>query len=142
MKNLWAGIGFQGGVTGTDLETALLNVLQAHALSAQALIGIASLDRKRNSQALQDLAQAWQLELQFFSSEELNSLWTPNPSQQAFIHVQARSVAEAAALWGAKSAQLIIPKQIYRTASQRAITLAISQVGADLPEIDCGKRVV
>lgn len=129
-------------MTGTDLETALRNVFQAHALSFQALIGIASLDRKQNSQALQDLAQAWQLELQFFSKEQLNSLWTPHPSEKVFTQVQAGSVAEAAALLGAKSAQLIIPKQIYRTASQRAITLAISQVGHDLPEIDRHSLVV
>lgn len=125
---LWVGIGFQAAVTCTDLEAALLNVLQAHDLSPQALIGIATLDRKRNSAAFIHLAQAWGLELRWFSREQLNSIWTPNPSEKAFAQVQAWSVAEAAALLGAQSEELIVSKEIYWTARHHAITLAISKV--------------
>lgn len=115
-------------MTSQDLEAALLNLFQTQALSLPALIGIASLDCKQDSVALVNLAQAWGLDLQFFSREQLNAVWTPHPSEKVFAQVQAWSVAEAASLLGAQPVRLIVPKQIYWTASHNAITLAISQV--------------
>jgi len=135
VKRLWAGMGFQHGVTALDLLQALTITLQAHSIERDELIGIATLESKRQDSHLQNAAQAWGIELCFFTAAQLNTIPVPNPSPIAQAKVQVASIAEAAALLASSEGELIVPKQIYRTAQQLAITLALSRIKTEVSEI-------
>lgn len=65
------GIGCRRGVSREHLEAQLAEFLAAHHLPEAAVIGLASIDLKRDEQGLLDLAQAHGWPIRFFSADEL-----------------------------------------------------------------------
>ena len=66
-----AGLGCRSGCNVEDLSTLLVHSLQAHGLTVDNLIGLASITHKRDEPGLQALAQHLALQLSCFSAEEL-----------------------------------------------------------------------
>ncbi len=65
------GVGCRRGMTQACLEDRLAAFLQAHALPAAAVTGLASIDLKRDEQGLLALAEAHGWPIRFFSAGEL-----------------------------------------------------------------------
>lgn len=66
-----AGLGCRSGCIVDDLLSLLLHSLQAHGLSVDNMVGLASIAHKRDEPGLQALAERLGLQLNCFSAEEL-----------------------------------------------------------------------
>ena len=66
-----AGLGCRSGCSVDDLLSLLLHSLQAHDLTVDNLVGLASIAHKRDEPGLQALAESLGLQLNCFSAEEL-----------------------------------------------------------------------
>ncbi len=125
---LWVGIGCERGTEGEVISQALHRVLaQAH-LAAEAIAGIATLDRKADEPALLALAETKGWPIKIYTSDQLQEVSVPNPSAVVAATVGTPSVAEAAALLAAEVGQLLVTKQVYRFPPlSGAVTVAIAQ---------------
>ena len=132
---LWLGIGCERDTSLSVLERLVDQTLAAHGLAAAAVAGLASIDRKGDELALLELSARRRWPLRLFSATELAALEVPHPSEVVAREMGTASVAEAAALRAAGSAdatlppQLQVPKTIGRAlADERgAATLAIAE---------------
>jgi cobalt-precorrin 5A hydrolase/precorrin-3B C17-methyltransferase len=128
---LWLGMGCERGTSLSLLERLVDEELAAADLAAEAVAGLASVDRKGDEPALLELAQRRHWPLRLFSSEALAAVPVPNPSAVVAAEMGTASVAEAAALLAAgPEAALLRPKQVaHRSHEERgAATLAIAQM--------------
>ncbi len=128
---LWLGMGCERGTSLSLLERLVDEELAAADLAAEAVAGLASVDRKGDEPALLELAERRHWPLRLFSSEVLAAVAVPNPSAVVAAEMGTASVAEAAALLAAgPDAALLRPKQVaHRTPEERgAATLAIAQM--------------
>lgn len=131
---LWLGMGCERFTSLELLERLVKRVLREHSLAAEAVAGLASIDRKGDEAALLALAarRGWPLKL--FNAEELAAVPVPNPSERVAREMGTASVAEAAALLAAREAggdepgSLLVPKRIAAAeANERgAATLAVA----------------
>jgi cobalt-precorrin 5A hydrolase/precorrin-3B C17-methyltransferase len=115
------------------LERLLERVLREHSLAAEAVAGLASIDRKGDEAALLALAERRGWPLRLFGAEALAAVPVPNPSERVAREMGTASVAEAAALLAAGEAggepgSLLVPKRIATAeANERgAATLAVA----------------
>jgi cobalt-precorrin 5A hydrolase len=127
---LVAGFGCRQGCPADRLGSLLIDTLARFNLQGADLIGIASLDIKRDEPGLLELAEQLQLPLHFFSAEQLKP-FEPQLSHRsalAFTHSGCHGVAESAAL--ALAQQLSdrpVTLQVTRQKNTQA-TLALAQV--------------
>jgi cobalt-precorrin 5A hydrolase/precorrin-3B C17-methyltransferase len=100
---LWLGIGCERNTSLAVLERLIETVLHQSGLAADAVAGLASIDRKGDEPALLALAaeRGWPLKL--FSADQLAAVAVPNPSEAVAREMGTASVAEAAA-WLAAAA--------------------------------------
>jgi cobalt-precorrin 5A hydrolase/precorrin-3B C17-methyltransferase len=143
---LWVGIGCERGTSKGLIEAAIQQVCQENQLAQGAIAGIATIDIKADEVGLVELCRDRNFPLRTFPAETLRSISVPNPSQVVEREVGTPSVAEASALFAAKSKALLVTKQIFRTTtgnldseitiqnpkskiqnSQGAVTIAIAQ---------------
>jgi cobalt-precorrin 5A hydrolase/precorrin-3B C17-methyltransferase len=142
---LWVGIGCERGTSRELIEAAIEQVCRQNHLAEGAIAGIATIDIKADEVGLVELCREgfanakgernWPLRT--FPAEVLRSVNVPNPSEVVAAEVGTPSVAEAAALLGAQSPTLLVPKQIVRSPIQNpkskiqnpkgAVTVAIAQ---------------
>ena len=104
------GIGCRRGTSFEDIENAVLDVLKKKSLLKNDVKGIASVDLKADEQGLLEFAGKWDLEIKFFSNQELNEVEIPNPSEKVSEKIGIPSVCEAAAKL-AGSGALVVEKQ-------------------------------
>ncbi|MFM8604008.1 MAG: precorrin-3B C(17)-methyltransferase [Cyanobium sp.] len=131
---LWLGIGCERSTSLELLERHVENVLQEHGLAAEAVAGLASIDRKGDEPALLALAERRDWPLKLFQANQLAAVPVPNPSAAVAREMGTASVAEAAALLAAggpdgdTAAMLLVPKRIATaSAGERgAATLAVA----------------
>jgi len=106
---LVVGVGASTDADG-GLAEALAEMLDTAGLSASALEGVATIDRRRDQPGLAEL----RLPVDLFSAEELARIEVPNPSDVVQRFVGTPSVAEAAALASAGvDAELVVPKRAF-----------------------------
>lgn len=114
----------------------LLELIEAslaqHDLNLAAVSGLASIDNRRQTQGLLQLAERLQLPLVFFSAEQLRAFepQLTHRSALTFAHTGCYGVAESAALalasqMGPAPARLLIE---YRKTRQATFALALSTV--------------
>ncbi|AFZ44581.1 precorrin-3 methyltransferase [Halothece sp. PCC 7418] len=123
---LWVGIGCERGTPQTVIEQALQAGLEKENLAASAIAGLATIDLKADETGILDLATAHNYPLQIYTAETLNQVSVPNPSSVVAKEVGTASVAEASALKAAKSSDLLVSKQIWKS-EQGAVTIAIAR---------------
>ncbi|MDY7004395.1 MAG: precorrin-3B C(17)-methyltransferase [Cyanobacteriota bacterium] len=99
---LWIGVGCERGTSKKLISTAIQEVFQANHLAEGAIAGIATIDIKADEIGLVEFCQEKNLPLQTFSSELLSCVEVPTPSNIVAQEVGTPSVAEAAAILGAK----------------------------------------
>ena len=128
--SLWVGVGCERRTSRNLVERAIEESLRDAGLARDAVAGLASADRKKDEAALLQICrdQAWPMRT--FSSEQLNNVSVPTPSQQVFAEMGTASVAEAAALLAAgNGSQLHQTKRIFHAEGEErgAVTVAIAE---------------
>ncbi|MDJ0519193.1 MAG: precorrin-3B C(17)-methyltransferase [Trichodesmium sp. MO_231.B1] len=99
---LWVGVGCERGTSKKLIATGIEEIFRAHHLAEGAIAGIATINIKADEIGLVEFCQERNLPLQTFSAELLNCVEVPNPSNIVAAEVGTSSVAEAAAILGAK----------------------------------------
>jgi len=127
---LWIGIGCERHTSLSLLERVLQQALEEHQLAAEAVAGLASVDRKGDEPALLALAEAHRWPLRLFAAGDLAPVPVPTPSDAVRREMGTASVAEAASLLAAgPQGSLLAAKRIERgqDSEQGAATLAIAR---------------
>ncbi|NEN87541.1 MAG: precorrin-3B C(17)-methyltransferase [Okeania sp. SIO3H1] len=99
---LWIGVGCERGTSKKLIATGIQQVFQANHLAEGAIAGIATIDIKADEIGLVEFCQEKNLPLRTFSSELLSCVEVPTPSNVVAQEVGTPSVAEAAAILGAR----------------------------------------
>lgn len=114
---VFAGLGCRRGCSVAALSDLLDQTLQAHGLSHDNLLGLASIELKSEEPGLHALAAQLGIPLLFFSAAQLATFESrlTHRSLPAFAHSGCYGVAESAALalaehYGSMPAQLLVPR--------------------------------
>ncbi len=110
-KNLVIGIGCNSGTSEDELENAVKNKLKENNLSFLSIHSIATVDKKGDETGLISFARKYNLEIDTFTPNELNSVNGIQKSEAAFKATGAIGVAEPAALLSSGADNLLVPKQ-------------------------------
>jgi cobalt-precorrin 5A hydrolase/precorrin-3B C17-methyltransferase len=130
-KVLWVGIGCKKGISQQLINSAIKQVFQEYQLIYSQIAGIATIDKKASEIGLLEFCKSEKLSLKTFSTENLNNVFVPNPSNTVTKLMGTYSVAEAAAILAAseitsEEITLLVPKQIFRLLGE-AITVAVAK---------------
>lgn len=137
---LWVGIGCIRGTSQGLIESAIEKIFQKYHLATEAIAGIATIDIKADEVGIVEYCQEKQYPLLTYSSDVLNTIKVPNPSEVVKEEVGTPSVAEAAAIYGANywfnyggsgdkvglEKSLLVTKQVVKSDNE-AGTVAIAQ---------------
>ncbi|MEM1167654.1 MAG: precorrin-3B C(17)-methyltransferase [Cyanobacteria bacterium P01_H01_bin.35] len=102
---LWVGVGCERGTSKKLIATGIEHIFRTHHLAEGAIAGIATVNIKADEIGLVEFCQERNLPLRTFPAELLNCVEVPNPSNIVAAEVGTPSVAEAAAILGAKQQQ-------------------------------------
>ncbi|GGA47600.1 precorrin-3B C(17)-methyltransferase [Okeania sp. KiyG1] len=117
---LWIGVGCERGTSKKLIATAVQQVFQVHHLAEGAIAGIATINIKVDEIGLVEFCQEQNLPLQTFSSELLSCVEVPTPSNIVAQEVGTPSVAEAAAILGAREVKSQKSKVTREVKSQKS----------------------
>lgn len=129
------GMGCRRGVPAGELEQLLIDTFQQHQLALGSIKCIATAQLKADEAGILELAARYGVPLVCYSSEELNGVFSaapeptqagPTPSPKAHDLVGVWGVSEPAALLGAHTDRLLVP----RIKTSRA-TIAVARVSFD-----------
>ena len=95
---LWIGLGCERNTSKELIEDSLQSFLATNNLSPSSIAGFATVDLKKDEKAILEISKAKNLPIKFFTSEELSSINTPNPSNVVLNEIGTPSVAEAACM--------------------------------------------
>jgi cobalamin biosynthesis protein CbiG len=109
-RSLIAGVGCHKGTPAQEILDFLQETFRQGGLSLHSLKALATIAAKKDEPGLKEAARRLNVELLWFTAEELEQVPVPHPSPQAARHVGAKSVSEAAALKAGQGA-LLIPKK-------------------------------
>ncbi len=125
-KNLILGMGCDRGVSLETLNTALDQALDKIDQSRDAVIGLASIDKKNDEVALLALAEQQSWSLHFFSAAQLAQVEVPNPSAVVMKYMGTPAVAEAAAILAAQAnMEDLLVEHKYRGVDGKNATVSI-----------------
>ena len=129
-KSLVLGLGCDRDTPLSVVENGVNKFLDACKLSIRSVKAMASIDKKGDEPALQELSRKNGWPFQLFPAQQLDVVdGIQNPSETVKKHVGTRSVAEAACLLASGSRELLLPKQSYReTEGGRSMTCAIARI--------------
>lgn len=111
-KALVLGIGCKKGLNVGQVEKVVRRVLQEHGLATEAVAKIASIDLKTEDAGIQRLAKQWQIELCFYTAEELRAV-EGNFTQSSFVRsvTGVDNVCERSAVLASGGGRLLVRKQ-------------------------------
>ena len=130
---LWIGLGCERNTSKSLIEKSLKNFLEINNFSELSIAGFASVNLKKDEQAILEITKETDLPIRFFSAEELSKINVPNPSNQVLSEIGTPSVAEAACLLAAgEGSKLLKEKKIFKTtdfssSDYGAVTIAIAE---------------
>ena len=111
---LWLGIGCERNTNKNFIQESLNQLLDENDISELSIAGIATVDLKKDEQAILDIAQENQWPIKFITAKKLLTEKVPNPSQAVFDEIGSYSVAEASCLNAAgQDAKLLVEKHIF-----------------------------
>ena len=123
------GIGCNRDTPSQALERAAGEFLKKHKISPKALFTLASIDAKKDEACLLALAHQWDLDIRFFTAEQLNTVPVKEPSHYAMEAVGAYGVAEPSAILAVDNGKLRFQKE-----KTNGITLALGERAFALTE--------
>jgi cobalt-precorrin 5A hydrolase len=100
-KKLWLGLGCKKNITAQELRAFVSEELRKNNFRFSQLLGLASIDLKKDESGLKDFAAGLHLPLIFFSADALDAVAVQNPSSRVKTLTGTASVCEAAALLAA-----------------------------------------
>lgn len=126
------GLGCDRGTSLRTLEDAVQRALAAVGLTLAAVEAVATIDRKRDEEAILSLAQGRRWPLRFFSAQELSRVDAPSPSETVRKYMGTPAVAEAAAVLAAGSyrVELLLEKYKYRGDDGKHATVSVASIAA------------
>ncbi|MFO7629213.1 MAG: precorrin-3B C(17)-methyltransferase, partial [Prochlorococcaceae cyanobacterium] len=130
---LWLGLGCERLSSTALLERLVDQTLSELGLAAEAVAGLASINRKGDEAALLALAERRGWPLQLWTAEQLGAVPVPNPSAAVAREMGTASVAEAAALLAAGPESFLLKAKTIERAQpgeRGAATLAIAQAAS------------
>ena len=110
-KNLILGIGCNSGTAADEIEDAVKGVLSKNNLSFLSVQSIATIDKKGAEPGLLSFAGKYNLKINTFTPDELNSVSNVEKSEAAFKATGANAVAEPAAMLASGADKLLVRKQ-------------------------------
>jgi cobalt-precorrin 5A hydrolase len=122
-KTLVVGVGLHWDTTKEKIENGIFHVLNENNLSFKSVKSIASLDRGKFVNGLDEFCKGHGLSTLLFSKENLGRIIVPNPSEIVEKYEGTYSVSEASSLL-ASNGVLIVPKRKFPP----DLTVAISRV--------------
>jgi len=128
-KSLVLGIGCDKGTAPDLVERGVLALLAKQGLSPKSVKELATIDVKKEEQALLALSEKYGWPLRIYPAAQLDVVpGIQNPSEKVKQHVGSRGVSEPAALLAAGVDELLVPKQIYtEPGAGRSMTLAVAR---------------
>jgi cobalt-precorrin 5A hydrolase len=129
MTRITLGLGCDRGASLETLEGAVARCLEITKLNYDAVAEVATIDKKSDERAIQQLATLHAWPLRFFSAEALARVEVPSPSQTVRKHMGTPAVAEAAALLaaGAHMEDLLLEKCRYKGTDGKNATVSIAR---------------
>ncbi len=129
-KSLVLGVGCDRGATADMMERGIQSILEKHGLCLDCVKEIATLEVKKDEEAILALAQKYNWSLRIFSASDLDAAkGIENPSEVVKQFVGTKGVAEPAALLASRAEKLLVPKQIYtEPGALRNMTLAVARI--------------
>jgi len=118
---LVVGIGCNRGANENEILQLIQMTFKAHDLAIESLKSVSTIEAKRHEEGLIETANALEVPLQFFGTDEIQTIEVPHPSGIVEKHMGVSSVCEATALLTAKGGPLLVPKT-----KSRNVTLAIA----------------
>jgi cobalt-precorrin 5A hydrolase len=124
------GIGCDRGTSHATLAAAVARALREAAVPHDAVVAVASIDKKQDEAGLLALAREHDWPLRFFPASELARVVVPNPSETVRRHMGTPAVAEAAALLAAHGSAdaLLVEKLKHRDADGKHATVSIAKL--------------
>lgn len=121
------GLGCDRDTAPATLQRAVEQALALAGLDGDAVVGLATIDKKNDEAAILQLAQRHGWPLQFFSAPQLAQIEVPNPSEIVRKYMGTPAVAEAAALLAAAApmSALLLEKHKYRGEDGKNATVSI-----------------
>lgn len=116
-KTLVFGIGCKRGTPAALIEQCIEATCKKHNLAPQSIALIASITLKQDEQGLLTAAAGKQLNLRFFTSEELNTVPGITASPTVLRVTGAKAVAEPAAMLAAGATSLLVDKMKWQGAT-------------------------
>lgn len=110
-RTLAVGIGCNRGTPAEELADAVARTLAGHGLSCHSVLGLASVEAKRDEEGLAAYAARAGLGLTFYPAQVLHAVEVPNPSAAPLQYVGTKGVAEPAALLLAGADRLLVEKR-------------------------------
>ena len=107
------GVGCRKGVQVEDLDVALHDFLGKNNVNPDNIQGFASVDIKFEEQGLLQLSEKHGKPIKFYSSEDLEKIEVPTPSEMVKEKIGIGSVSEAAAIKGTDGGHITYPKAKY-----------------------------
>lgn len=108
---LIAGVGCHRGIAPQEILTFIQEIFRQERLSLVSLQALASIAVKKEEPGLREAARRLNVEILWFTAEELERVPVPHPSAQAARYVGAKSVSEAAALKASQGGELVVAKR-------------------------------
>ena len=130
---LWIGLGCERNTSKELIEDSLQNFLTTNNLSPLSIAGFATVDLKKDEQAILEISKEKNLPIKFFTSQELSAINTPNPSNVVLNEIGTPSVAEASCILAAgKGSKLLKEKKIFKSTDSSkstfgAVTIAVCE---------------
>lgn len=122
-RSLIIGIGCRRRTSRQELEEAVSRCLLENRLCEESILAVATLDLKWSERGLLEFALSRDLDILFFSPEELEAVPAPSPPRKRTVElVGTSSVCEKAALHACGDGELVVP----RTSFGR-ITVAVAR---------------
>ena len=121
------GIGCDRGTPLQTLEQVIDLALNSINLDRQAVLKLATIDKKNDEVAILQLAEKQQWPLVFYPAEQLALVEVPSPSAVVLKYMGTPSVSEAAALLAANTdmSNLMVEKFKYRGEDGKNATISI-----------------
>jgi cobalt-precorrin 5A hydrolase len=127
-RNLVLGIGCNRGTPADEIDDFVAAHLKRIFVSMKSVRCIATAVAKRDETGLIEYAARNNIPLEFFESEELNSIACPSPpSEHARAAIGAIGVAEPAALLASGGGRLMLKK-----VKSENVTLAVAEIQVDI----------
>ncbi len=120
-RRLVAGLGCHRGVSATSITDFVHEVFDANRLALPSLAALGTVQARHGEPGVHSAAATLGVDVAFFSPEQLQAVWTPNPSEAAARLVGTKSVCEAAAMLLAETDTLVVTKT-----KGAALTLAVA----------------